>query len=121
MNSNYDELKRFTYQDIASIIFVVASVLNIIASDKEKEYIISNDIKDKNIANIIYMIVLLILIILYLYFIKANNEAYQNCSNRDREIFLIRLYGSVFFLVGGLCFLYFRINDINNIQSSVEI
>ena len=115
------ELKDFTYQDITSIIFVIASVLNIIASDKEKEYIISNDKKDMNTAYNIYIIVLIILIILYLYFLKGNYKAYKNCSDINRDSYLIRLYGSIFFLIGALCFLYFRIDNKNKIQSSVEI
>ena len=116
-----NELKKFTYQDIISIVFVVASILNIIASDKEKEYIFSKDIKDRNTANVIYIIVLLVLIILYIYFIKVNYQEYNKCNNYEKNKNLIRLYGSIFFLIGSLCFLYFRINDKNNIQSIVEI
>ena len=113
-----NELKRFTYQDIISIIFVIAAISNIIASDKEKEYIISKDKKDKEVANNIYIIVLLVLILLYIYFVKAN---YENYSNSKKYNDLIRLYGSVFLLVGGLCFLYYRINDKSDIESSVEL
>ena len=120
MNSN-NEIKQFTKGDIASIIFVIASVINIIASDKEKEYLFSNDIKDKEVANTIYILVLLLLIGLYIYFIKINYQAYQDCSDKDREAFLVRLYGSIFLFIGGLCFLYYRINDRNSIQNSVEI
>ena len=117
MNNTYNELKNFTKSDIASIVFIMASALNIIASDKEKEYLFSRDIKDKAIAYNIYILVLLILLILYIYFIDINYKAYKN--NQDNS--LIRLYGSIFFLIGGLCFLYFRINSKNSIQTSVEI
>ncbi len=121
MNNSYQELKNYTKGDITSIIFVVASILNIIASDKEKEYIIGKNKKDKYTASNIYLLVLLILIILYLYFIKANYEAYNNCKDNERKTYLVRLYGSIFFLLGGFCFLYYRINDRNNIQTNVEI
>ena len=116
-----NEIKNFTKQDIISIIFVIAAICNIIASDKEKEYIISKDVHDKKIANNIYIIILLIFIILYIYFIKANYKAYNGCDFNDKDKNLIRLYGSIFFLIGALCFLCFRINDKNDIQSIVEV
>ena len=121
MNNSYQELKNYTKGDIASVIFVVASVLNIIASDKEKEYIVGKNEKDKYTANNIYILVLLILIILYIYFIKNNYGAYINCNDNERQSYLIRLYGSIFLLIGGFCFLYYRINDRNDIQSVVEL
>ena len=77
--------------------------------------------KDKETAYNIYIIVLLILIVLYLYFIKVNYQAYQDCSNENRCSYLIRLYGSIFFLLGGLCFLYYRIDNKNNLNNPVEI
>lgn len=121
MKNNYKEIKDFTYQDITSIIFVIASVLNIIASDKEKEYVLSNNKKDMMTAYNIYIIVLIVLIVLYLYFLKGNYKAFKNCSDINRESYLIRLIGSILFLIGSLCFLYFRIDNKNKIQSSVEI
>ncbi len=120
MNNN-QEIKNLTKGDIASVIFVVASVLTIIASDKEKEYLFSNDIKDKKTANTIYLIVLSILIVLYVYFIKVNHQAYTNCQDNEREAYLVRLWGSIFLLIGGLCFLYYRIDDRNNAISPVEL
>lgn len=116
-----NELKKFTYQDIISIIFVIAAICNIIACDKEKEYIISKDKKDKEIANTIYILVIVVFIILYIYFIKVNYKEYNNCNIYEKNKDLIRLYGSIFFLIGALCFLYYRINDKNDIQSIVEI
>lgn len=121
MNNSYQELKNFTKGDIASIVFVIASVLNIIASDKEKEYLIGKNKKDKYTANNIYLIVLIILIALYLYFIKVNYGAYNTCADENKNPYLIRLFGSIFFLLGGFCFLDYRLNDRNNIQTSVEI
>ena len=121
MNNNLGEIKNFTKSDIASIVFVIASVLNIIGSDKEKEYLYSHDISDKETAYNIYILVLLVLIVLYIYFIKANYQAYQNCNDQDRESYLVRLYGSIFFLVGGFCFLYYRIDNRNKIEDAVEI
>lgn len=121
MNNNLRNIKDFTKSDIASIIFVIASVLNIIGSDKEKEYLCTNDMKDKEVAYNIYILVLLTLIGLYIYFIKVNYKAYQDCTNQDRESYLIRLYGSILFLIGGLCFLYYRISDKNKFENAVEI
>ena len=116
MNNN--EIKQFTKGDIISIIFVLASVINIIASDKEKEYLFGNDIKDMKDANTIYIFVLLILLGLYIYFVKSNYQSYQNNNSQNN---LVRLYGSIFLLIGGLCFLYYRINDRNSIQNNVEL
>ena len=121
MSNNYQQLKNYTKGDITSIVFVIAAVLNIIASDKEKEYIIGKNKKDKYIASNIYIFVLLILIILYIYFTKVNYRAYNNCIDVNKNPYLIRLYGSIFFLMGGLCFLYYRTNEGNNIETSVEI
>ena len=116
-----NELKKITYQDIISIIFVIAAITNIIASDKEKEYIISKNKNDKEIANNIYIIVIIVFIILYIYFININYKEYNNCNIYDKDKNLVRLYGSILFLLGALCFLYYRINDRNSIQSIVEI
>ena len=60
-------------------------------------------------------------VILYIYFIKVNYKEYNNCSSINKDKNLIRLYGSVFFLLGSLCFLCYRINDRSSIQSIVEI
>ena len=121
MNNYTKEIKNLTKSDIISIIFVIASIFNIIASDKEKEYLFSNDIKDKKMASTIYLLILLALIILYLYFVKNNYQAYTNCQDKDRKAYLVRLYGSIFLFIGGICFLYYRIDDRNKIVSPVEL
>ena len=115
------EIKNFTYQDIISFVFIGASILNIIASDKEKEYLISKNKDDLKVAYDIYIWVLIILIILYLYFVKVNYQVYKDASLKEKKASYISLIGNIFFLIGGLCFLYSRICNKNQIQNEVEL
>lgn len=111
-----NELKRLNFEDFVWIVFIVLSILDIVADNYQKKYIIT-DISDFEIkANKLYTLIVFITLFIYLYFFYRNYKAYKkvNIYDKDKKLFEIKLLGSIFFLVGVLCLLYFQINNGSN-------
>lgn len=110
MNS---EINRLNFEDVLWIIFVILSLLNIVSNNYQKEYILTNNQEYENKANIISVTVLIILLLIYIYFFLRNYNMYINkdkTSNEDK----IKVFGSLLFIIGTLCLLYFQINSNDN-------
>ena len=69
---------------------------------------------DGEVANKIYILILVITILIYLYFFRRNYRAYINSDFMNSDIYEIKLFGSILFIVGGLCLLYFQVNSEGN-------
>lgn len=76
-----------------------------------EDYVIYNRKMDTVIANKIYIFIIFISILMYLYFFNRNYKAYMNSNIDNRELFKIKLFGSILFIVGGVCLLYFQVNN----------
>lgn len=120
MNNKTNELNRLDFEDIIWIIFIILSILNIKANDNQKKYIITEKQTYEEKANNISIIVLSILLIIYLYFFKRNYSMYQNKEKPKKEDY-IKVTGSVLFVLGTLCLLYFQINSNDNFIGEPEL
>lgn len=120
MNDKNSEINRLNFEDILWGIFIVLSLLNILANDNQKKYIISENQYYEDNANKISIFVLLILLCIYFYFFLRNYNMYKNkldASDTD----LVKVVGSIFFILGTLCLLYFQVNSDDNFIGGVAL
>ena len=113
-NDVIKELKRLNFEDIIWIIFIILSSLDILADNYQKKYLINNDKYYENIANKIYIIITIITILIYIYFFTRNYKLYINSSPEQKDNLKIKLLGSLFLLIGGICLLSSQINNNPN-------
>lgn len=113
MNDIEKEINRLNFEDIIWIVFIILSILNIFANDNQKKYVISNKLCYENRANNISIFVLTILFFIYGYFFYRNYTMYNN-KDIPSDIDKIKVIGSLFFIIGTLCLLYFQINSDDN-------
>ena len=113
MNNKINELNRLNFEDIIWIIFIILSILNISANNNQKKFVMTNlQIYEDN-ANNTSILVLTILLIIYMYFFQRNYNMYKNKDNPTKEDY-IKVTGSILFILGTICLLYFQINSENN-------
>ena len=112
-NGEFREIERLNFEDILWIVFIGLSILNIVSNNYQKNYVRSKKQYYEDKANNISIFVLIILFFVYLYFFFRNYNMYNtkvNATNVD----LIKVMGSLFFIIGTLCLLYFQINSDDN-------
>ena len=118
--NDIDEIKRLNFEDIIWIVFIILSILNLFANKYQKDYVVSNKQYYEDRANNISIFVLTILFIIYLYFFYRNYNMYNNKDNPS-DVDRIKVIGSLFFIIGSLCLLYFKINSDDNFIGEPEI
>ena len=89
-----------------------------VSNNYKKEYVVSKDNCYKDMANNISIFVLVIVLLIYLYFYNRNRMMYINKGDNVTINDVIKVLGSVFFVVGTLCWLYFQIYSDDNFISS---
>ena len=115
-----NELNRLNFEDIIWLIFAILSIFNIISNQDQKQYIITNNQKYEDSANSRTIFVLTILIIIYLYFFLRNLNMYQNKENKTKAD-SIKVLGSLLFVTGTICLLYFQIHSKDNFIGGAEL
>ena len=113
MNKIEKEIKRLNFEDILWGIFIILSILNIVCNKLQKDYVITNNQYYEDSANNISIFVLSILFLVYLYFFLRNYNMYNNKDN-PTDADLIKVMGSMFFIIGTLCLLYFQVCSDDN-------
>lgn len=108
------EIDRLNFEDLLWIIFICLSILNIVANYYQKEYVISDYQYYEDKANNISIVVLSILVFVYLYFFTRNLNMYKNKYNEVTNADFIKVVGSLLFVIGTICLLYFQINSDDN-------
>ena len=61
-------------------------------------------------------ITIVIALLIYLYYLKRNYEIFNEANEKEKNMIRIRLFGSIFFVVGALCLVYFRFKDTTFIE-----
>lgn len=120
-NDKLEELARLNFEDYIWIVFIILNILNIIANNKQKEFIIDNNSSSENVAKDIYLFIVVVTIISYIYFIKRNYNDYLEARIDEKKNFLVRYLGSVFFMVGILCLLYFQLTNRRDFFGGPEV
>lgn len=117
-NNKLEELSRLRIEDYIWVCFIILNILNIVANDKQRKFVISNNSSYESEAREIYLFIIIVTIIVYIYFLNRN---YQDYMNNLRKPFMVRYVGSIFFMVGILCLLYFQISVKNDFIGGVEV
>lgn len=107
-------IKRLNFENIIWVIFIIISALDIYGDELIKKNIIYNDKSSETKATNIFLILTVVSLLIYLYFLKRNYNDFNKYKNKDYEI---RFIGSIFILIGTLCFLYFQIDTRNQNDS----
>ena len=120
MNDIEKEIKRLNFEDIVWIVFIVLSILNIFGNKYQKYYVVSNKQYYEDRANNISIFVLTTLFFVYLYFFYRNYSMFNNKDNPS-DVDRVKVIGSLFFIIGTLCLLYFQVNGNDNFIGEPEI
>lgn len=113
-NSNIQELN---FEDVLLIIFIIISLLNIYGNYNSKLYLNSNNKEYKRNANQIFKFTLTITLIIYFYFLNRNYKAYKNAPIKEKNIYKVKVFGSIFLIVGIICLLYFQETETSFINT----
>ena len=114
------EINRLNFEDILWVVFIILSILNIVSNNLQKEYVISEEQFYENKANNISIKVLSTLVFIYLYFFIRNYNMYNNKDN-STDTDLVKVIGSLLFLIGAICLLYFQVNSDDNFIGEPEL
>lgn len=114
MNNNVDnEIKRLDFEDMLWVIFIFLSIMNIVSNGYQKEYVVSGNEYYEDRAGNISIFVLTVLLLIYLYFFIRNYKMY-NSKSGVTNVDLVKLLGSLLFILGTLCLLCFQIKSDDN-------
>ena len=111
-----NELNRLNFEDIIWLIFAILSIFNIISNQDQKQYIITNNQKYEDSANSRTIFVLTILIIIS----GVGIGFYINKENKTKAD-SIKVLGSLLFVTGTICLLYFQIHSKDNFIGGAEL
>lgn len=106
-----EELARLNFEDIIWLVFIILSAMNIFGDTNEKEFLKTNNTNFKNNANKIFTFTLIASLFIYIYFFARNYKAFQKASETEKNLFLIKLLGSSFLIVGVLLLIFFQVNQ----------
>lgn len=107
-NQIENELSRLKFEDSLWIIYGSIIIANIFGNYYEKEYLKTHN-KIYNIkSNYIFEIVLILTFFIYIYLFLRNYNNYQKASINEKKLYLIRVFGAIFLIIGILCFIYYQ-------------
>lgn len=112
-----DELKRLKFEDFLWITFAILCIINVYGDYNDKEFLITKNKIYKDKSNNIFEITLIVTFLIYLYFLKRNYKFYKKADFKDKELYSIKVLGSVFLLMGVICLIYFQTNQSSFIGS----
>lgn len=107
MNEQEETIKRLSFENYIWVIYIFIAIGNIVGDELIKKSIIEHDEASDKLAKNIFTISLVITVIIYLYFLARNYSDKE--KHQDDDVYEIRFIGSIFLIVGILCFLYFQI------------
>lgn len=102
------EIKRLKFENILWIIFAVLCILNVVGDYDQELYLIHNNYYYKEKSDKIFEFTLTITLLIYIYFFCRNYSALKNASSNQKELYEIKLFGSIFLIVGIICLIYFQ-------------
>lgn len=102
------ELSRLRFEDFLWLFYGGIIITNILGNYYEKEYLkTQNKIYDIK-SNSIFEIILILTFFIYIYLFLRNYNNYQKAPENEKQVYLIRVFGAIFLIVGILCFIYYQ-------------
>ena len=109
MNNDVEEMiKRLSFENWIWVGFIIISALDIYGDEEIKKGLTTHDKEKLNKANQLFLILSYITLLIYIYFFIRNYHDYQKHKTKTYEI---RLIGSILFLIGTFCLIYFQKNN----------
>ncbi len=105
-NEKINEINRLNFEDFLWIIFAILCFLNVYGDYNEKEYLKTNSNIFKNKSNYIFELTITVTLFIYIYFFIRNYKFYQ--KSEDKNLYSVKVFGSIFLIVGIICLLYFQ-------------
>jgi len=106
MNEQEETVKRLRFENYIWVVYIVIAVGNIIGDELIRKSILQGDKQSDQLAKKIFSISLIVTLLIYFYFLSRNYNDYE--KHKNEEAYYIRFLGSIFVLIGTLCFLYFQ-------------
>lgn len=103
-----NELARLKFEDYLFLFYGSIIITNILGNYYEKEYLKTDNRIDKIKYNSIFEIIFILTFFIYLYLFVRNYNNYRKAAIQEKRIYLVRVLGAVFLIVGIICFIYFQ-------------
>lgn len=113
MNDNASKVKELEFEKVLWWIVIFLSALNIYGDNLEQLFFKSNNIGAEKKAKKIFIFTITVSLIIYLYYVYRNYKYYSVSKFKRNETFLylIRLIGSIFVVVGVIFILYYEVKE----------
>ena len=118
MDNKSKELTRLNFENFLWIVFAFLCFLNIYGDKLQKEYINTNINNFEKQSNNVFTFTLIVTLFIYIYFFLRNYNSYMKSTNEEKNLYKIKVFGSIFLIVGIICLIYFQKNNENFIGTS---
>lgn len=112
-----EEINRLHFENIVWVIFAILAFLNIVGDNDSINFLKTNNPKYKNESDTIFKITLFCTFLIYLYFFNRNIKAYKKVSQSKKELYKVKVYGSLFLIIGILLLIYFQNKETSFLDS----
>ena len=113
MNDNTSKVKELEFEKVLWWVVIFLSALNIYGDNLEQLFFKNNNIGAEKKAKRIFVFTITVSLIIYLYYVYRNYKYYSVSKFRrnDTFLYLIRLIGSIFVVVGVIFILYYEVKE----------
>lgn len=102
------EISLLNKEDIINLIFIFLAILNVTGNKHLRSSKLNNSLEETIIANQIFTFVIIITILINLYFLIRNKH--ESTLHPNQKEYQVKVLGSLLFIIGGFCLLYFQIS-----------
>lgn len=106
--NNQEEINRLNFENNIWILFSCLCLINIAGDNNLKDYLRTNNINKKNISDNLFLFTLSVTLLIYIYFLNRNIKAYKKASEVNKELYKVKVFGSLFLIIGILLLIYFQ-------------
>ena len=107
-NERERQLSRLRREDYLWIFYGSIILCNLFGNYYEKEYLNKQSEEDRIKYNSIFEIILILTFFIYIYLFVRNYHNYQRADATKKDVYLIRVLGAIFLIIGILCFIYYQ-------------
>ena len=113
MNDNTSKVKELEFEKVLWCVVIFLSALNIYGDNLEQLFFKNNNIGAEKKAKRIFVFTITVSLIIYLYYVYRNYKYYSvsKFKRNDTFLYLIRLIGSIFVVVGVIFILYYEVKE----------
>ena len=105
------ELKRLKFEDMLWIIFGMLCFINVYGDNIQEKNLFINSKALENKSNKVFTFTLIVTFFICIYFFNRNYNNYKKAPKRKKELYTIKVLGSLFLIVGVICLIYFQTNN----------